>query len=59
MLFGVVCLAAMLTPALVIPGWAATGAVYVEIAKAGFIIGVGGRGTLVFQGGVIRCASMA
>lgn len=33
------------------PGWAATGTVYVEIAKAGFIVGVGGgRGTLVFQG---------
>jgi hypothetical protein len=33
------------------PAWAATGTVHVEIAKAGFIIGVGGgRGTLVFQG---------
>src|SRR5690242_19512205 len=33
------------------PGWAATGTVHFEIAKAGFIIGVGGgRGTLVFQG---------
>jgi hypothetical protein len=33
------------------PGWAATGTVHVEIAKAGFIVGVGGgRGTLVFQG---------
>jgi hypothetical protein len=50
MLFGVVCLAAMLTSALVTPGWAATGAVYGEIARAGFIVGVGGRGTLVFQG---------
>lgn len=33
------------------PGWAATGTVHVEIARAGFIVGVGGgRGTLVFQG---------
>src|ERR687898_2562455 len=33
------------------PAWAATGTVHVEIAKAGFIVGVGGgRGTLVFQG---------
>ncbi|WP_245435668.1 hypothetical protein [Microvirga calopogonii] len=33
------------------PGWAATGTIRLEIAKAGFIVGVGGgRGTLVFQG---------
>ncbi|MCG7392818.1 hypothetical protein MHY87_07870 [Microvirga sp. ACRRW] len=33
------------------PAWAATGNVQIEIAKAGFIVGVGGgRGTLVFQG---------
>ncbi|HEX2510892.1 MAG TPA: hypothetical protein VHK66_10260 [Microvirga sp.] len=33
------------------PVWAATGTVYVEIAKAGFIVGVGGgSGTLVFKG---------
>jgi hypothetical protein len=39
------------TFALAGPGWAATGTVHVEIAKAGFIVGVGGgRGTLVFQG---------
>lgn len=30
-------------------GWAATGTVHVEIARAGFVVG-GGRGTLVFQG---------
>jgi hypothetical protein len=35
----------------VAPVWAATGTVYVEIAKAGFIVGVGGgSGTLVFKG---------
>src|ERR687898_2904784 len=33
------------------PAWAATGTVHVEIAKAGFIVGVGGgSGTLVFKG---------
>jgi hypothetical protein len=48
---GLVALAATLMLVLAAPGWAATGTVYVEIAKAGFIIGVGGgRGTLVFQG---------
>jgi hypothetical protein len=46
-----IALAAMLTPVLAAPSWAATGTVHVEIAKAGFIVGVGGgRGTLVFQG---------
>jgi hypothetical protein len=48
---GLVAFAAMVAPALTAPGWAATGTVHVEIAKAGFIVGVGGgRGTLVFQG---------
>ena len=46
-----VALAVTVAPGLAAPGWAATGTVYVEIAKAGFIVGVGGgRGTLVFQG---------
>src|SRR5215218_9251942 len=46
-----IALAAMLIPVLAAPSWAATGTVRVEIAKAGFIVGVGGgRGTLVFQG---------
>ena len=49
--FGLVALAVTFAPMLSTPGWAATGTVYVEVAKAGFIIGVGGgRGTLVFQG---------
>jgi hypothetical protein len=48
---GLVACAAMVAPALTAPGSAATGTVHVEIAKAGFIVGVGGgRGTLVFQG---------
>ena len=48
---GLVALAVTFAPGLAAPGWAATGTVYVEIAKAGFIVGVGGgRGTLVFQG---------
>ncbi|MBD2749574.1 hypothetical protein IC232_23115 [Microvirga sp. BT688] len=48
---GLVALVVMFAPGLAAPGWAATGTVYVEIAKAGFIVGVGGgRGTLVFQG---------
>jgi hypothetical protein len=48
---GVVALAMTFAPGLAAPGWAATGTVYVEIAKAGFIVGVGGgRGTLIFQG---------
>ena len=48
---GLVAFAASGAPALTTPGWAATGTVHVEIAKAGFIVGVGGgRGTLVFQG---------
>lgn len=38
-------------PVLVAPVWAVTGTVTIEIAKVGFIVGVGGgRGTLVFQG---------
>jgi hypothetical protein len=48
---GLVALAATLAPALMAPSWAATGSVRLEIANAGFIIGVGGgRGTLVFKG---------
>jgi hypothetical protein len=48
---GLVALAVTFAPGLAAPGWAATGTVYVEIAKAGFIVGIGGgRGTLVFQG---------
>ena len=48
---GLAVLLATLAPALLAPSWAATGAVRVEIFKAGFIVGVGGgRGTLVFQG---------
>src|SRR5687768_18298676 len=44
-------LAATLAPVLTAPSWAATGTVHVEIAKAGFIVGVGGgRGTLIFNG---------
>jgi hypothetical protein len=44
-------LAVMVASVLVAPGWAATGTINVEIAKAGFIVGIGGgRGTLVFQG---------
>ncbi len=46
-----VALAAIFASAPVSPIWAATGTVRLEIAKAGFIVGVGGgRGTLVFQG---------
>jgi hypothetical protein len=49
--FGFVACAAMFAPVLSAPGWAAAGTVYVEIAKAGFIVGVGGgRGTLIFNG---------
>ena len=47
----VIALAVTFAPGLAAPTWAATGTVYVEIAKAGFIVGIGGgRGTLVFQG---------
>src|SRR3712207_4408799 len=46
-----IALAVTLAPGLAAPGWAATGTVYVEVVKAGFIVGIGGgRGTLVFQG---------
>lgn len=46
-----VALATMVVSVPAGPAWAATGTVHVEIAKAGFIVGVGGgRGTLVFQG---------
>ncbi|SCX82180.1 hypothetical protein [Microvirga guangxiensis] len=49
--YGLVTLAVMFASGPVAPAWAATGTVYVEIAKAGFIVGVGGgKGTLVFQG---------
>jgi hypothetical protein len=48
---GLVALATLVVSVLAGPAWAATGTVQVEIAKAGFIVGVGGgRGTLVFQG---------
>ena len=48
---GLVALATMVVSVSAGPAWAATGTVQVEIAKAGFIVGVGGgRGTLVFQG---------
>ena len=46
---GLFAVAAILGPALATPAWAATGTVYVEIAKAGFIVG-GGSGTPVFKG---------
>ena len=40
-----------LLPAMATPAEAASGTVHIEIAKAGFIVGIGGgRGTLVFQG---------
>ena len=49
--FSLIALAASLAPVLTKPTWAATGTVHIEIAKAGFIVGVGGgRGTLVFNG---------
>ncbi|WP_243370746.1 hypothetical protein [Microvirga solisilvae] len=48
---GLIAGAAALAPPLATPSWAATGTVHVEIAKAGFIVGVGGgRGMLTFQG---------
>lgn len=48
---GLVALGVTLSPVLSTLAWAATGTVYVEVVKAGFIVGVGGgRGTLVFQG---------
>ena len=48
---GLIACAALVMPMLTVPGWAATGTVRIEIAKAGFIVGVGGgRGTLVFEG---------
>jgi hypothetical protein len=49
--YGMVALAVTGAPALVGPVSAATGTISIEIAKVGFIVGVGGgRGTLVFQG---------
>ena len=49
--YGLVVAAAILAPVLVAPSWAATGTVHLEVARAGFIVGVGGgRGTLVFKG---------
>ncbi len=48
---GLVALATMVVSVSAGPAWAATGTVHVEIAKAGFIVGIGGgRGTLVLQG---------
>ena len=49
--YGLVALAATFASGLAAPARAATGTVHLEIAKAGFIVGVGGgRGTLVFEG---------
>src|SRR5689334_11951001 len=49
--YGFVALAGTVAPVVVAPSWAATGLVSVEIAKAGFIVGIGGgRGTLTFKG---------
>jgi hypothetical protein len=46
-----VAVAMTLATALAAPAWAETGTVSFEIAKAGFIVGVGGgSGTLVFKG---------
>jgi len=48
---GLIALAATLVPALATPSRAETGTVSFEIAKAGFIFGIGGgSGTLVFKG---------
>jgi hypothetical protein len=49
---GLVALAAMaFAPQAMPPALAATGTVHIEIAKAGFIVGIGGgRGTLTFNG---------
>ncbi len=48
---GLIALAATLVPALATPSRAETGTVSFEIAKAGFIFGIGGgSGTLVFRG---------
>ncbi|MGO4573352.1 hypothetical protein [Microvirga sp. 2TAF3] len=48
---GSVALVAALASVLATPSWAATGTVRIGIAKAGFIVGVGGgNGTLVFKG---------
>jgi len=38
----VAALAVTFAPVLAVPGWAATGAVYVAITKAGFIVGIDG-----------------
>jgi hypothetical protein len=49
--YGLVAAATTLVPVLAAPAWAETGTVSFEIAKAGFIVGVGGgSGTLVFKG---------
>src|SRR5215213_11755528 len=49
--YGLLAASAVLASMSVTPSLAATGTVHVEIAKAGFIVGVGGgRGTLVFKG---------
>src|SRR5215212_8036842 len=49
--FGFLALVGALAPMAIAPSWAATGLVSVEIAKAGFIVGIGGgRGTLTFKG---------
>src|SRR3954454_12446309 len=49
--YGFLALAGTIAPVVLAPSWAATGVVSVEIAKAGFIVGIGGgRGTLTFKG---------
>ncbi|MGO4525171.1 hypothetical protein AB4097_09955 [Microvirga sp. 2MCAF35] len=49
--YGLIALATTFVSVSAGPAWAATGTVHVAIARAGFIVGVGGgRGTLVFQG---------
>jgi hypothetical protein len=48
---GLVALAATFAPVAAAPSWAATGSVYLDVFKAGFVVGVGGgSGTLVFNG---------
>ena len=58
--YGLVGPTAMLVPALGAPGRAPTDTVYVEIARAGFIVSVGGgKERSCFRAGDIRCASAA
>jgi hypothetical protein len=49
--YGFLAFAVMVMVGLAAPCQAQTGAVHIEVAKAGFIFGVGGgRGTLLYQG---------